>query len=182
MAKAPGIPLTVILDQLPKLSAADLVEVEQAIKLRKDTAAKALAGMGPEPTKLGQHGVILPWGEVLLDCIIEVTSETVGYLIAKEQLRKMTAYNTSFRPKLPGLIKFIEHAAPEFQQRRAIFRLGIELLFGYLHRPDRMVGPQTLMQQIHRLPDALNAQFPGYAQAGLLGLVARPETLTTRDD
>jgi hypothetical protein len=177
MAEAPGVPLTAILSQLPKLSAADLRTVEQAIKRRKDAATKALASVGPEPTKLGQHGVILPWGEVLLDCIIEVTSETIGYSIGKEHLRKMTAYHTSFRPKLPGLIEFIEHAAPEFQQRRAIFRLGVELLFGYLHRPDRMVGPQTLMQQIHRLPDALNAQFPGYAQAGLLGLVARHETL-----
>lgn len=172
MAEASGVSLKAILNQLPKLSAADLEEVEQAIKL-----AKSFGG-----GSTGQHGVVLPWGEVLLDCIIEVTSETVGYPIAKETLRGMSAAYQSFRKKLPALIEYIEHAAPEYQQRRAIFKLGIELLFGYLHRPDRMVGPQTLLYQIHRLPDAVNAQFPGYAQAGLLGLVARPETLTTRDD
>jgi hypothetical protein len=169
MAEAPGISLNAILSQLPKLSAADLAKVEQAIKLTKS--------FGGGPTATAQHGVINPWGEVLLECIIEVTRETVGYPIGKEQLRKMTAYNTSFRKKLPGLIEFIERAAPEFYQRRAICKLGIELLFGYLHHPDRMTGPSVLMQQIHRLPEALDAQFPGYARAGLLGLAARNEVV-----
>jgi len=167
MAEAPGISINAILSQLPKLSAADLTKIEQAIKLAKS--------FGGGPTT-AQHGIINPWGEVLLDCIIEVTQETVGYPIAKETLRGLTAYQ-SFRKKLPGLTEFIEHAAPEFQQRRTICKLGIELLFGYLHRPDRMTGPSTLMQQIHRLPDALNAQFPSYAAAGLLGLAARNEML-----
>lgn len=165
MAEAPGIELKAILNQLPRLSAADLLKVEQAVRL-----AQSFGGVSAFDGK--QHGVANPWGEILLDCIIEVTRETVGYPIGKETLRAMTAYKTSFRPKLPGLVEFIEKAAPEFHQRRAIFKLGIELLFGYLHRPDRMTGPSTLMQQIHRLPEALNAQFPGYAQAGLLGLVA----------
>lgn len=171
--------LSVILDRLPKLSATDLVKVGQAVEQRRNGAAKALASLGgggndntPIVQPITLHGKAEPWGEVLLDCIIEVTTETVGYPISKETLRGMTAYQ-SFRKKLPALIKYIEHAAPEYVQRRAICKLGIELLFGYLHSPDRMTGPSTLLYQIHRMPAALDAQFPGYAGAGLLGLIVR---------
>lgn len=177
MTEAPNVNVIDILIQLPKLSSADFAKVETAVKERRDSADKALSSLGGTVVpvnggKRAQHGVANPWGELLLDCIIEVTRDTIGYPIAKETLRDTSAYQ-SFRRKLPALIEFIEHAAPEYHQRRAIIKLGMELLFGYLHRPDRMTGPTTLMQQIHRLPDALNAQFPGYASAGLLGLIAR---------
>lgn len=80
----------------------------------------------------------------------------------------------SFEAKLAGVHKFVNKACPTRNQRNALLRLGIVLLYDDLVRMGIAVSPFLMMAQFHRIPSLINREAPGYANSGLLhALVTR---------
>lgn len=88
------------------------------------------------------------------------------------RLRTMRGMD-AFREKLPALAGYIKRAAPKQIQRRAIFRLGVELLYDNLVEMNVPITEVTLLGHIHRLPAVLDVHFPGYAASGMLAWIIR---------
>jgi hypothetical protein len=83
------------------------------------------------------------------------------------------ADGSSFRGKVPGLMQFLNQAHPEHVGQQALLLLGLQFLVLELRKHGNFVTFKTLMAQIHRVAPALDAHFPGYAQAGLLRWVTQ---------
>lgn len=56
-------------------------------------------------------------------------------------------------------------------QRRALFQIGLKLLYDNLTAMGIPVTSVTMMHHVHRVPAMINQQLPGYAESGLLHLV-----------
>ena len=77
-----------------------------------------------------------------------------------------------------ALWSFARSAMPYSQriEHLALLRLGVRMLVKNIDALGIPVTHAVVMRQLGRLPAVVNAGFPGYAQAGLLGLVVRDRT------
>lgn len=156
-----------VLKRLPKLSAAELSQV----KARLNALAGGGLGAAPERRTSGKWA----WGDFLIDCIANTLRNALGVTPSRDMMKGMRAYST-FQNRLPMVEEYLNRAAPNHAQRLAIARVGVDLLYAYLTRPGRAVGAVSLMQDIYRLPEVLEAQFPNYAKLGIMHMVARRVT------
>lgn len=83
-----------------------------------------------------------------------------------------TAGITAFRAKVPAILEFIGKHANTDVRRRALLKMGIELLRVDLEdNMQRACTSILMMAHAHRIPAMINRAFPGYARNGLLHLV-----------
>lgn len=80
---------------------------------------------------------------------------------------------SSFKEKIPGLMEYLRKAHPQRRCQFIILRLGIKLLLDNLRQLGLAISARALLRHIHRLPSVLNAAFPGYAEAGMLGMLIK---------
>jgi hypothetical protein len=142
--------LTTVLAELPKLTAAELAEVRQRI-----TFLRTLSGDGP--VDVGE--------QIVIDAIHIVLREN-GLGASTEQVTKSNVH-ASFLEKLPALHEFLAMASSNRNHQRAVLQIGVELLYKHLTDLGIPVGVRALMAHIHRVPEFINAAFPGYVRAGL---------------
>jgi hypothetical protein len=153
----PALPvLQEVLTRLPKLSRAELREVEKHCR-----ALASLSGHSDEPaddwlitgikTELQRRGLIrarFPWKELAPPKFAALCAATSEALLG------------AFTPPL---------TSPE---RFALGRLAGRALADYLERHDGRghVSAKAMLANIDKVPTALEASFPGYLAAGLLRL------------
>lgn len=169
-----------ILKVLPKLSVDELLTIRGRIAYLlplKGVSLKTLPAVSESPPAAPSNSdtdlVLEQIDAYLRGKAIEFT--TVQLLRASPQFR-------SFRDKVPGVMTFIRNATTERNEQRLLLDLAIDLLYRYLIKRGLPVGGRILMQQIHRVPDVINAQFPGYAQAGMLPMIVRRENHNVRHE
>lgn len=156
-------PLTIVLEQLPKLTITELHQVKQRIGY-----LRTVADAGPVDVD----------EQIVIDAISAVLREN-GIAITTDQVANSPVH-TSFLEKLPALHTFLATASPKRNHQRALLQLGVELLYAHLTKIGIPVGVRTLMAHIHRIPEFINIAFPGYAQAGLLSWITRAATVRRR--
>lgn len=151
---------------LPQLDSSQLAKLGQRIK-----ALAQFTGNGQG------NGDVHPNESFVLDAIAKTLHNDGADYSAISVMRKSAtlklADGHSFRDKVPGLMEFLNQAHPEFTGQQAILLLGLQFLVLDLRRYGHFVTFKTLMAQIHRVAPALDAHFPGYAQAGLLRWVTQ---------
>lgn len=93
----------------------------------------------------------------------------------KAGMLRRTAGYRSFCEKVTSVCDWLrDHGITERADRMAMFKLGAKLLYADMVRQAfAPVGARTMMAQVHRLPAALNASFPGYARSGLLRWIGK---------
>ena len=149
-----------VLSRLPRLTEEELTDVKGRVTFLLSSGP----GKTSTPSSDDSHLILDVLGEVLQS----LGSETVHPAV----LRKTSIF-PAFKRKVPVLMEYVRAAGVRNEQR-AVLRLGIEILYRYLekHGP---VSSRTIMQHIHRVPSAINRQFPGYAKSGLLRAIVRGE-------
>lgn len=148
--------LETILALLPKLSATDLDEVRlRTVFLRKFTPV----------TGIDDSTLVL---ETLSSFL-----KRVGADFFTPEALKATNQFPSFKAKIPSIMRYLRGAKLEQVEQRYVLDLAFDLIYRYLSKWGYPVGPRSLMAQVHRIPDVLNNQFPGYASTGLLCMIAK---------
>lgn len=75
--------------------------------------------------------------------------------------------------KAPGvrahLLAGYRNRVPQRAECMSLGRLGAAVLASWLTRQKLPLGPKMMMDQVGNIPEALEAAFPGYWKAGLLG-------------
>lgn len=144
-----------IIASLPRLSPEERSQVA--------AAAKALASNAP--LKAGK-------GEFVLQCIV-ATAEMQGLeLRPPESLRRSTSY-VGFTDKAVKLETWLANAVDDRTAQRALLMLGLRLLVENIRDMNLNVGSSMLMRHIHRLPAVMDRHFPGYYEAGVLGMIVK---------
>lgn len=160
--------LAQIIKLLPSLNSNEL---EQLV-----TRAKSLASLGnaDQPNSLPARIDDEDSSDEMfvLSCIAH-TMQKMGADMTSAGMLRSSREIAAFRSKLPALIRFLDKTGPQRQLRHAVLQLGVRLLYDEIASMDRTVSSRTVMQHIHRLPAALDRQFPGYARSGRLGFILR---------
>jgi hypothetical protein len=158
-------PLTKIVRLLPQLDANQLDQLVIRIKALQQFGT--LAG----PPASDEHFVLNAISETLHAHGADYTAVAVMRKVVTAKLED----GHSFRDKIPGLMAFLHMAHPSTVGQHALLLLGLQFLLLDMRKRGGFVSYRSLMAQIHRIGPALDAHFPGYAQAGLLRLaVERP--------
>ncbi len=144
-----------ILSLLPQLSSAELARVRQETIVLMGTQAQSN-----------------PDDNLVLDAIVRtITSLGMGPCNAAV-LRNGQQY-PAFAKKLPRLIEYLDKVTRDRQQQMGLLDLGFELLYHDLTKMGVPISAWTMMNHIHRLPAIFDLHFPGYARAGMLGMLFR---------
>ncbi len=144
-----------ILILLPQLSSKELARIRQEV-----TALMGVPDQGNQDDPL------------VLDAIARtIISLGMGPCNASV-LRKGQQY-PAFSKKLPQLIEYLDNATKDRQQQMGLLDLGFELLYKDLASMHVPISAWTMMNHIHRIPAIFDLHFPGYAHAGLLGMLFR---------
>ena len=108
----------------------------------------------------------------VLDTLCQTLSGLGVEHTSATMLRTASQYS-AFKGKVPGIMQYVRRQCPTRVKQRALLVVGITLLYENMVTIGLPVSSRYLMGQIHRFPSVLNAEFPGYAHAGLLGMVVR---------
>jgi hypothetical protein len=149
-----------ILALLPKLSALDLNEVRKRITFLRSTS------------------VVVDDGTLVLESLAYFMKRVGSEFFSIEALKASPQF-PSFRDKLPVVMRYLRSAKLSQVEQRYVLDLAFDLLYRFIAKRGQPVGPRLLMAQVHRIPDVLNNQFPGYASSGLLRMIARRELKDT---
>jgi hypothetical protein len=60
-------------------------------------------------------------------------------------------------------------------EQRALLRIGLAMLHKTMSYKRMTISYLTFMQHIHRMPGAINREFPGYMEAGIIHMIIRGE-------
>lgn len=127
--------------------------------------------------RLGAKSATVPVGtdvELVLDAICSTLQHMGVEYTQPSQLRTAQGY-AAFAGKVSALMLYVRRGAPTRNQQRALLGLGITYLYDNLCEMGLPVSARLVMAHAHRLPSVINAAFPGYAQAGLLGMLVKGE-------
>lgn len=155
--------LSIIIALIPELTAAECRELINRLK-----SFSSIAPSEKVPTKIGQSS---PEDEILQIICYQLASMGVDFT-PFYLLKKSTGMN-SFRDKIPSILKFLEKSSLKRIERRAIIAAGVVALYESMAEQGWTVTARTVVNNIHRLPAALERQYPGYAKLGLLGKLIR---------
>lgn len=105
--------------------------------------------------------------------LVNTTLQEQGFEFMSTQ--RLRSYCKDYRGVTARLWAFARSAMPYSQrpEQMALLRLGIRMLAKNIEELQIPLTHATLMRQLERLPAVVNRGFPGYAQAGLLGMVVR---------
>lgn len=159
-------PMDKIVELLPSLSASERAELTTRLKL---------FGLD-DPNQLGLPLEIRK--PVDADDPTFVAESLISYMWSAGHefpelpiLRRHRVYPAFRDVKVPPMMQFVrEHAKCRIHQQQLI-RIGYKQLFAQLAQQQLAPSSITLLNHTHRLPAAINAAFPGYAEAGLLARV-----------
>lgn len=150
------VPLQKVLDNLPNLSRSDLEQV----KVRVDF----LIGVGARPVE------DVDW----------LTEGMVTVLIGKGlMLRglnwKVVAPRNYIQDcaAVRALILDAVRRPCSLTEKYVLGRLVATALFDYLHNGFPGLGLKGMLQNVTKIPQALDASYPGYLKAGMLGALLR---------
>lgn len=82
---------------------------------------------------------------------------------------------SAFKDKSEAVIEYLSRVGDKNAQR-ALLLLGLKLMHKRMSERRISISYLTFMTWIHRLPGAINREFPGYMESGLLPLIIRGET------
>ena len=148
--------LTTVLNHLPKLDIEELMKVKSKLG-----ASLSLSGGKPEPsvTEIDDYlfnGIMVELrrrGLLGRNSILTSGILSVKYRQSSAQIRAL------FKEQL-GELKPVEYAA--------LGQLAAKALADYLEQANVTIGPSVLVNNIEKVPQALDASYPGYLEAGLL--------------
>lgn len=156
--------LQTVLNTLPTLGATELEQVRvrtlALLKLSGVTVPNATRGKAADPDV-----------EMVMEVIHDVLREH-GLMVRQEQLHTTAAYQT-FAKKVPAIMAYLRQCVTNKNQHKAILRIGFELIHRYLAKQSLPAGTRVMMAHVHRIPEVIDTQFPGYAAEGMLGWIAR---------
>ena len=154
--------LTVVLKHLPKLGRPDLEKVRQRAVFLLGVAAPTTKGAPPEQdwlldgiiSELRRRGL---WART---SVIPVKMLPEGYANKSAVVRLHLSKGLT-KPNLRPV------------ERMALGRLAAAALADYLTKVQVPVGPKTLLNNIDKVPLALEESFPGYWAQKLLGFCVK---------
>jgi hypothetical protein len=155
-----------IIPLLPKLDLAELVELEQRVKLLKQTGHAVAAASGGE-LESDESFVLRAIAELLRGMGLGSVSLPLLQRTVAERLED----GHSFREKVPGLMGFLRQQHPSRVGQHALLSYALELLYHNMLHAGFSLSYRTLMANIHRVPMVLDSHFPGYAKLRLLGCI-----------
>lgn len=147
----------------------DLSPEELGMLVERVKALRGLTMMAP----------LTPPADSDADLVLEVICSTLQGMGVEftpaSQLKKSLGYK-AFADKAGPLMQFIRGAGNRSRnQQRVLLGIGVRLLYGNMVGMGIPASARFVMAHIHRLPSVLDASFPGYARAGLLGMLISEE-------
>lgn len=148
-------PVDQVVGLLPKLSAADLQKVSAALKM---------LGAKPQavPSENQNDWLLIGIAECLVD---------KGLLAKANQLAKGKSY-AAYLKKLPPVMEYLvvleNQCGGGRRVRTALAVMCARALADWLEAR-AMLEPAYMLMMVDHLPEAVEASFPGYVQAGLFG-------------
>lgn len=89
-------------------------------------------------------------------------------------LKASNGYKKFQREEIEAKInEFLDQGEYNQNERRMILMLGVDLVIAGLQRNRIPVSGGSVLSSIHKLPSAINREFPGYAASGLLRMLIR---------
>lgn len=153
-----GLTVDRIVAELPHMSKPDRDRILVAIR--------ALDCLGlVEQSKKRTEDVDLDWS---LDAIVDVFVSHGVEFPSRTMLIRSNSYS-GYKAKLTQVMRFLDGF--DRAEKRALFTIGIKLLYENLAQLGIPVTAGTILGHVHRVPGVINKAFPGYAEAGMLGLV-----------
>ena len=153
-----------ILQDLPRLTAEQRSLIADRIKFLN--SAGTVLTM-PTVTEQARDDDAADWA---LDVLLETMQRLGVECPFKPAIKKSSQY-AAFRQKVPGIVAWMSRSVKKRNQRRALFAMGVGLLYENMVEMEVAVSARSVMQHIHRLPSVINQAFPDYARAGLLGFI-----------
>lgn len=150
---------------LPQLDDVGLAEVEKRIKFLRH-ASKATGA---------------DTDSVVTDLDSKVTLQAIIDTLRKLSLPSFNATRLEDRRDRDDFVKksrqlhafLIKHGFATKSERLIMLKLGFYLLARQMNAERQEVSFNTLAAQTHRVAARINAEFPGYAQAGMLNFVLK---------
>ena len=150
-----------IMEALTRLTKPELDQVATAIRA---LGGKSASERKPrDPTEADKAGALFleEMGHALRRAGIEFRSM---------DSHQRSALYPSFRDKAHDLLtEYLKDM--QRVERHGIISLGMDLLIAELRCYSDGAGSNKVMSHIHRIPDIIDQNFPGYAEAGLLPLI-----------
>jgi len=138
---------------------------------------RALQSLAPSQSLVGASGsfpeeaAAPDAGAELLAAIADQVLRASGERVSLAALRRAPGFR-AFARKAQELEAFAAGAGVRSRPaRRALLAIGLDLLHRDLRAAGFSVSARTLMSCAHQVPGVLDKAFPGYARAGLLGMV-----------
>lgn len=150
-------------EALPRLSPDERARLIDRLKALQSLApGQSLDGAVASATDVGDDAV--------LAAICGAVMRGAGEKAHPAALRRAAQFR-AFRPKAAALSRFAAAHAPDRARRAALLELGFDLLYKELREAGFSATARVLMSCAHQVPAVLDKGFPGYAAAGLLGMV-----------
>ena len=143
------------ISELPNLSVEQLTNLNSRIKLLFDVAVVERNGKAD-------------FGMRLLNALCSVLRKHRVETPSIHTLAKSPVYAAS-KAKIHDLADFFEGVSKSKLIQDAILAIGIGCLYDdMLSWTGTSISSHTLLRHVHRIPAALNKNYPGYAASGLL--------------
>jgi hypothetical protein len=150
-----------------KLDVSELVEIKARIGIRQQMGGATASADNASGIEIGKL-------ETDIDLVLsEIASHMLdeGLEFASvPQLKRMNNFR-SFADKVPPTMVYFRKATRNRVKLRALIRMSIKLLYKDMQRMQISASTRTMLNHWHRIPSVINRSFPGYAKAGLLGLL-----------
>lgn len=158
---------------LLKLDVGELAEVRaRAGILTQAGGASAPTSSAAKPRRIGEQSEEDDVDLVLGQIAAHMYSEGIEY--ASLAMLKRTTNYKSFAEKVPASMEFFRKITRNRTKLRALITMSIRFLYKDMAKIGTgSTSTRTMMNHWHRVPAVLNSNFPGYAKAGLLGLILR---------
>lgn len=158
-----------ILAAIPRLGTDEQAQVQAALE-----AARAF-GTAPATNDATTDEMLV------LEAIATSMARACVDMTSAAQLRKTSGY-PAFRKKVPALMAMFARSKLTRTETRNLLSLGVDLIYESMVRQEITISSRAIMNHIHRMPSAFDTHFPGYARAGLLGLLTRPKAVNANED
>ena len=147
-----------VCQKLHQLTGPELEQVRQRLVM--------LRSVGPSsPHEVDDEALLL------LEAIVQFLGSRGLEFSKIAMLRKVSQYSV-FSDKAKDVFRFMQGIETR-TQRRAFLLLAMELLYEDLVNMGIAVSARTMMSHVHRIPAVVGRSFPGYAGAGMLGMIVR---------
>lgn len=153
---------------LPRLSEDERARLVERLKAMSSVAPALASG---EPAEA-------PTADAAVSDVLEIISREVlrysGEVVRPAALAR-TAQFKPFASKARELAAYADRYARGRAQRLALIATGVELLRRDLAAAGMTVTARTLMACVHQVPGVIARAFPGYVEAGLVGMIVRSQ-------